>query len=264
MRLPLWDERRIPLWDGEIGQEAPSLTPYLCDREKPKGAVIVCPGGAYAFKAEHEGEPVAKLLGAGGWHAFVLDYRVAPYRAPAALQDVLRAVRLVRHRAEQWDIAGKPVAILGFSAGGHLAGCAGMMYNEAQLDAADPVDRVDSRPDGVVLCYPVVSFLKAMHVGSRSNLLGESGGPNLWKRWSLETRVHPAMPPAFIWHTAEDCSVPVQNSLMLGDALAKANVAYELHVFAHGPHGLGATEEALQNTDWMNLCLRWLGRLQAS
>src|SRR5262249_6545525 len=173
--------------------------------------------------------------------AFVLQYRVGPrYRHPAPLQDAQRALRLVRARAREYAIDPARLGILGFSAGGHLAATTGTHFDEGRPDAADPIERMGSRPDFMVLAYPVMSFVAPFaHGNSRQNLLGESPDPALAAQLSNETQVTARTPPAFLFHTADDPGVPVENSVVFFEALHRAGVPAELHVFPHGRHGVG-------------------------
>ena len=155
-RISLWE--RAPLFEESFGQPAPSLTPYLLPGGGARGAVIVCPGGGYVVKADHEGAPIAERLNELGFHAFVLDYRVAPYRHPVPLLDVQRAIRLVRHRAQEFGVLPDKIAILGFSAGGHLVCTAATHYDAGDPAALDPIDRESCRPDLFVPCYAVASL----------------------------------------------------------------------------------------------------------
>lgn len=238
----------------------PVMEPFLHPDgpDTPRGAVIVCPGGGYNHRAQHEGAPVAEWLNAIGLHAFVLHYRVAPTRHPGPLSDVRRAVRHVRQFSAEWGVKPDRIAVLGFSAGGHLAASAGILWEPGQEDAADPVERISSRPDGMILCYPVVSFGEYRHPGSLACLLGDNPPEELIRDMSLETRADAATPPAFIWHTADDAKVPVENSLLLAGALSRAGVPFELHVFPHGRHGLGLAREHEQAKSWTGLCRVWL------
>ena len=224
-----------------------NLTPYLIDGPGPSPAIVVCPGGGYRRHAAHEGEPVARWLNSLGIAAFVLEYRVAPHRHPAPLQDATAAIREVRQRAADWRVDPAKVAILGFSAGGHVAASAGTLSPDKS-----------GRPDLMVLCYPVITFGEHRHEGSMLNLLGEEPSDEARRALSLETRVTPETPPTFLWHTAEDASVPVQNALLFADALARNRVPFELHVFPEGRHGLGLAEGLPAVGAWTSLCAAWL------
>ena len=251
-------EKRM-LWPGEApyeaecgGQARPSLTAFPVAGSP--GAVVVIPGGGYVHKAAHEGDPVAQMLTPSGVSAYVLDYRVAPCPARAPLSDATRAVRLLR------EMGYEKVGVLGFSAGGHLACCAATEFDAGDPDSDDPVERHSSRPDALISCYSVVSFVHNAHIGSRRWLLGERWEEEqLARAYSVELRVTGDCPPAFIWHTADDGSVPVENALLLAGAYAANGVPYELHIFPHGRHGLGlAAEEAPHVAQWTALCQRWL------
>jgi acetyl esterase/lipase len=238
----------FPLWPqgapGALGKEAadvPTLTPYLAPKERATGAaVVVCPGGGYGHLADHEGRPVAEWLNSVGVTAFVLKYRLGPrYRHPSMLQDAGRAIRTVRARAAEWGLDPERVGILGFSAGGHLASTAGTHFDAGRPDAADPVERVSSRPSVMILIYPVITMREKTHAGSKKNLLGENPPPELVALLSNEEQVTKETPPAFLVHTMTDAAVPVENTLMFVAALRRAGVPFELHLYERGPHGFG-------------------------
>jgi len=250
-RIPLWPAGCAPYAADCGGQAEPSLEPYQADGAR--SAVIVCPGGGYRLKAPHEGVPVAQMLQSAGVSAFVLDYRVFPCPHDAPLGDALRAIRTVRAMGYE------NVGILGFSAGGHVACSAATLYTPGDPAAQDPLERLSSRPDALISCYSVVSFVSQPHIGSRMKLLGEeSGNLALARRYSAELNVTADTPPAFIWHTLEDATVPVENSLNLAAAYGRAGVPCELHVFAHGRHGLGLCQEQPHAAQWTQLLIRWL------
>jgi len=258
----LWPDG-APGAKGDKAEDKPRLTPYLVPGDGPCACVVVCPGGGYAGRAAHEGEPVARWLNTVGVSAAVLDYRVRPYRHPIPLGDAQRAIRTVRHRAKEWRIDPRRVGILGFSAGGHLAGSAATIFDDGQPDAADPIDRQSCRPDAAILCYAVLTFGEFRHNGSMVNLLGKDPDPALQKQMSLETRVTAKTPPTFLWHTADDGAVPVENSLLFAAALRKHKVPFALHVFPRGPHGIGLARgkraaKAPEARAWPALCAEWL------
>jgi acetyl esterase/lipase len=255
--IRLW-EKEVPGFQPEFGQELPSITPYWVKDIKKPAAIVVCPGGGYWLKAEHEGRPIAEWLNRLGISAFVLDYRVAPYRHPYPSMDAKRAIRFVRHHAQTWGIDPEKIGILGFSAGGHLASTAGTHFDYGMPDAEDPVDRISSRPDAMVLCYPVVSFGKYRHEGSMINLLGEAPDAAMQELLSNEKQVGKDTPPTFLWHSADDDVVPVENSLFLAEALSRHKVNCELHVFPKGQHGAGLAEDNPQLSLWTTLCENWL------
>lgn len=237
--------------------EVPYLEPYI--EPSANSAVIVCPGGGYTVRAAHEGEPIARWLNSIGVSAFVLQYRVAPNRHPAPLSDAQRAMRLVRHRAKEWGIRTDRIGILGFSAGGHLAATLSTHWDRGDASADDPIERESCRPDATILCYAVVSMSAPyMHSGSRQNLLGPEPSPDLCRDLSIELQVNAETPPAFLWHTADDASVPVDHAVDYSMALRRHGVPFALHVFPHGRHGLGLAPEAPDVAKWTDLCADWL------
>jgi acetyl esterase/lipase len=263
------DREFLLLWPGgapgALGQERydrPKITIYRAPAATANGAaVIVCPGGGYsALASDHEGRQVAEWLNTLGVSAFVLQYRIGPrYHHPVPLQDAQRAIRLVRSRAQEWGLDPARVGILGFSAGGHLAGSAATHDGDGRPDAPDPIDRLGARPDFAILAYPVVSMSAPWtHPGSRRNLLGESPDPRLLDELSNEKAVSPRTPPAFLWHTAEDTAVPVENSLAFAQAMHQARVPVELHVFPRGRHGGGLWGQDPVLSQWPRLCATWL------
>ena len=266
MELSLW-QGPAPGADPAI-PDVPRLTAYPLESAadatrplaRPKGALIVLPGGGYEGHAEYEGEPVARWLNSIGYCAFVLHYRVAPYRHPWPLADVQRAVRCVRRQRARWGVEPDRIGVLGFSAGGHLAGCAGILHVSA-YEPVDETDTVDARPDFMVLCYPVITFGPHRHDGSMRNLLGQAPDPDLRRMLSLETSVTSRSAPAFLWHTANDELVPVQNSLLLAESLGRSKVPYELHVFPDGRHGMAMATEREDLRAWITLCEAWLSRV---
>ena len=165
-------ERSIWLWPGRApGSEihdgsAPWLDPYPIETTTPRGAVLVCPGGGYAGRARHEGVLVARRFNEAGLHAFVVHYRVAPHRHPAPLMDASRAIRMIRHRAAEWQVHADRIAVCGFSAGGHLAASLGVHFDSADIEEESPYDELSCRPDALILCYPVISSGKFANRGS--------------------------------------------------------------------------------------------------
>ena len=224
----------------------------------PRAAIMVCPGGGYGGLAPHEGEPFARLFSGSGMAGIVLHYRVAPWRFPAPQADACRGMRLVRANAARFGIDPERVAIMGFSAGGHLAATTG-----AQPDLhRDPHDglagRWPARPDRLILAYPVASFGEYTHIGSVQNLLGDDPAPKLREQLSNEKHITPQHPPTFLFHTADDEAVPVENSLHYAAACRRAGVPVELHVYQHGNHGVGMAADIPALRSWTRLLLDWL------
>jgi acetyl esterase/lipase len=255
----------VELWPGGAPgaegcdrEDRPWITGVLPETDAPMAAVVVCPGGGYRGRADHEGLPVARWLARRGVAGIVLHYRVFPYRHPVQLTDARRAIRTVRSRAGQWNIDPDRVGIMGFSAGGHLAVSAATIDEDA-FEPADEIDRLDARPDLFVACYPVVTFGPDAHVGSREALLGPDASDEMLSALSLESRVTASTPPGFIWHTADDNVVPPANALRLAEAMIEAGRPVALHVFPRGRHGLGlAEEEETSVRTWPNLLEKWL------
>ena len=256
----LWPEG-APGATGDGAEDRPKLTPYLPVVDAPSAAIVVCPGGGYCGRADHEGEPVARWLCSLGIAGCVVDYRVAPYRHPIPLGDAQRAIRLTRARRRQWNIDPHRVGILGFSAGGHCAISAATIFDTGSDTTADAVDRESCRPDALVACYPVVTFDEHRHDGSMRALLGEEPSDRQRELLSLERRVTRETPPTFLWHTASDPGVPVENSLLMAAALSSHGVPFALHVFPEGDHGLGLAEADPVVGAWRDLCARWLRQL---
>jgi acetyl esterase/lipase len=257
----------IVLWPagapGAIGDEAadvPTLTPYLPPGQQARAAaMVICPGGGYQHLADHEGGPVAEWLNSLGIAAFVLKYRIAPrYGHPAPMLDAARAIRTIRSRAGDWGIDPGKVGILGFSAGGHVASTAGTHFDASNPQSIDPVERASSRPDLMVLIYPVITMGAKAHAGSRRNLIGPTPDPALVKLLSNEEQVSKQTPPAFLVHTVDDPVVPVENSMMFAAALQRAGVPYELHLYQHGPHGFGLGANLPEVSSWPDRCADWL------
>lgn len=228
------------------------------ERPSPKGAVVIFPGGGYNHLAEHEGEPVARRFNAFGLSAFVVKYCHAPHRHPAPLQDARRAMRWVRFHAGRWNIRPDRIAVLGFSAGGHLAATLGTRFDMGHPQADDPVERVSCRPDAIALGYPVVSLSEHAHLGCVKNLLGEGASREQREELSAQRQIRSDTPPAFLWHTADDRSVPPWHSMAFADAMIRHHRPVELHVFPCGRHGLGLAEGDAQVGQWPALCRAWL------
>lgn len=246
-----------PLWPTA---DEPTITEFPVRSARPSPAVVVLPGGGYGRLADHEGAAVAEWLNTLGIAAFVAHYRVAPHRHPLPLLDAARAMRWVRHHAPRLGVDPARVGVLGFSAGGHLAGLlsteSGSMLPEGPHDA---IDAEDARPGLAVLCYPVVSLAgSAAHQGSAANLLGEDAREPALTALSIEQRVTSSTPSMFLWHTADDPVVPLDNTLHLASALARHQVPVEVHVYPHGPHGLGLAESEPVVGDWTRRCATFL------
>jgi acetyl esterase/lipase len=209
---------------------------------------------------DHEGRYVASWLNAMGISAFVLKYRLGPkYHHPIELGDAQRALRMVRARAQEFGVLTDRIGMMGFSAGGHLASTAATHFDAGKPDAADPVDRAGSRPDFLILGYPVISSDPAIrHAGSFRNLLGDNPDPKLLEDLSNDRRVTSETPPTFLFHTTADTGVPPENSVRFYLALVRAKVPAEMHIFENGPHGVGLALGDPALSAWPTLLANWL------
>lgn len=270
--IPLWPEG-VPNARPELGPEqvdavgwvthiaTPSLTFYPPAIDRPTGtAVVICPGGGYVGLSRiREGVQYANWLSALGIASFVLTNRIGEFGHPAPLQDVLRAIRLVRSRADAYGVDPTRLGVMGSSAGGHLAACACTLYDHTDGQTGAALDAVNARPDFAILMYPVITFDDPFaHSGSRENLLGPRPRPELLRLLSAEKQVSTATPPTLLIHTQADDKVPVQNSLMYFDALTRAGVPAEMYVFERGAHGLGMRDGNGNASDWPRRAAAWL------
>ena len=236
------------------------------DPRRKRPVVLICPGGGYEKTSEREAEGVAVQLLAAGFHAAVLWYSVAPARFPQALREAAAGVAWLREHGEEFHIREDRVFLMGFSAGGHLAASLGVFWDQDFLADLRKEKARELRPDGLLLCYPVIDFLQVPHEGSLQNLAGERK-EELRARLSLETQVGPQVPPAFLWHTQADNQVPVKNSLLFYEALLEQGIPAELHLFPRGGHGMAlATAETAreqrhiqrESAQWMELAKNWI------
>jgi acetyl esterase/lipase len=259
--MMLWPNG-APGAQGSEDRDKPAITVYMPPNTTgPMTAVIIAPGGSYQrLSMNLEGREPANYFNTLGIAAFVLRYRLGPqYHHPIELGDAQRAIRTVRARAAEWHIAPDRIGLMGFSAGGHLAASAATRFDSGNPNAVDPIDRLSSRPDFSVLGYPVISFVEPWtHQGSKTALLGDHPDPALARSLSIETQVTAQTPPAFIYQTNADTTVPAENAVAYYLALRKAGVAGELHVFKDGRHGtgLGLGDPAL--SEWPTLLANWL------
>ncbi len=226
---------------------------------KPLGAVLVLPGGGYGHLAEHEGGYLASHFARMGFHAFVLKYRIAPNRFPAPQQDVLRAIRIIRANAKTWEVDPDKIAILGFSAGGHLCASCGTGYKDIPIEKIDEIDNQPSNPNAMILCYPVIDICQDWaNKPTGNNLFGTQELTPQKYEWCCQNKVSDDTPPTFIWHTAPDEAVPVENSICFAKAMWAKKRKCELHVFPEGPHGIGVGYLYPNAHMWIELAAKFL------
>ena len=254
----------------------PSLIAYLADnssqieKNRKHPGVIICPGGAYIALSDRESEAVALYFLNLGFQAFVLNYSVSPHTYPAQLLEISAAVAYVRTRAEEFYVDTDKIFTCGFSAGGHLAGCSGVFWKKDIIYEKLPIEYGQGRPNGIILCYSVVSGdIYCERINSFDYLIGDKENKKLYEELSLQNGVDNTTPPMFIWHTNTDQTVPVMSAIILAQALIKAGVDYELHIFGNGPHGLSLCNHVTASSQtpqyyndyvahWKELLENWL------
>jgi len=257
----LW-EQNVPNALGTEDKDKPKITISFPAAGKSVGtAVVICPGGGYGTLAmDHEGTQIAEWFNSFGVTAAILDYRHhgKGYGHPNPMLDVQRAIRIVRANAEAWSIDPAKIGVMGFSAGGHLASTAAVHFKD-HSNPVDAIDRLSSRPDFAILCYPVLLFGSPYtHRGSMQNLIGNDPSPELIEFYSTEKQVTDKTPPTFQFSTFEDTAVPPENSIEFCLALRKHKIPAELHLYQKGRHGLGLAKGTPGTETWSDLCRIWL------
>jgi acetyl esterase/lipase len=278
--VPLWPAGKVPNYQktDEVEKrestdivrfskvQSPEIAVFLPAKKNSTGqAVIICPGGGYAYLAyDWEGSDVAKLLNSKGITAIVLKYRlpnsksnITPNLSP--LIDAKRAMRIVRANAGKWGIQKNNIGIMGFSAGGHLASTLATHFDSGDTNSKDSIEQQSSRPDFAVLVYPVITMNKAFtHMGSRTNLLGNNPDSSLVTLYSNELQVTRQTPPTFLVHASDDKAVPVENSLRFYEAVKNNDIPVEMHIYPQGGHGFALALGKGQLENWTNLLVGWL------
>lgn len=216
--------------------------------------ILLCPGGGYEMTTDREAEPIAMRLLGMGYHVGILRYSVVPARFPTALLELAEAMKIIHENSERWNVDPNAIFVQGSSAGGHLAASLGVFWNQPFLYEKAGVKPEVLKPAGMILSYPVItSKKKYAHEGSFRSLLGDRY-EELKKKVSIEKQVTDQTPPCFIWHTFTDQTVPVENSLLMAKALAKAGVSVELHIYPVGEHGLSLGNELTMWPDGNKYC----------
>lgn len=236
-------------------------------QERP--LVILCPGGGYNHLSVREAESEALQFLAMGYHAAVLKYSVSPAMFPTQLCELAWAVKFLRDKAKEWHIVSDKIVVQGSSAGGHVAASLGVFWKKEWLCEKVEATPEEIKPNGLLLCYPVITSGEFAHKGSFEKLAGED--MQLWDTLSLEKRVTEDTPKTFIWHTFTDGSVPVENSLLFVSALRRANVSTEFHLYPKGQHGLALGSQLTASADgkhmqkecetWISMAATWLKEL---
>ncbi|MEH7013104.1 alpha/beta hydrolase [Neobacillus niacini] len=257
-------------------QDTGTLYTYILDNSpeidsnRKRPMIVICPGGGYQFTSEREAEPVAIRLNGMGFHACVLNYSVKPAVFPSALCQLATVIGMLRERAEEWNVDTNKIIVLGFSAGGHLAASLGVFWDKEFLAEKLKYSKEQLTPNGLVLCYPVITSGPNAHRGSFQALLGDKCQEDEHLDLiSLEKQVTANTPPTFLWHTFADISVPVENSFMFAGALLKNKVPLEMHIYPNGIHGLslGTDETAKVDNElhlqpdvanWIEMAGRWI------
>jgi acetyl esterase/lipase len=256
------------LWIRNV--QEPTLQIYLPSKRSATGkAMVICPGGGYeGVVYDWEGSDFAKWLNSKGIAAFVLKYRLPQSNATSlehnvSLQDAHRAIRLVRHNAEKWNVSKNQIGIMGFSAGGHLASTLGTHYNDGVNSLSSTIDSLSARPDFMVLIYPVITMRSSYtHEGSRYNLLGENPDEELIDFYSNELHVNKNTPPTFIVHASDDKVVSVMNSILFYEALQKEKIYSEMHIYPEGGHGFSLAIGQGHLQTWVDRLTEWIESLK--
>jgi len=278
--IPLWNSNmpnyqevgEVELLKSESSTEhhklvtKPDISVFLPSKNNRTGqAVLVIPGGGYhAIACIKEGDDIAKWLNSNGIVGIVLKYRlpnaksnIISHKSP--LLDASRAMKIIKENAEKWHIDENNIGVMGFSAGGHLAATLGTHYDKDEKPQSAKIDSISSRPDFMVLMYPVITMDERFtHMGSRKNLLGENPSQELVDYYSNEKQVSAETPPTLIFHTTDDAAVPVENSTAFYKALNEKNIDSEMHIFQHGKHGFALANGKGNLELWKSICIAWL------
>lgn len=256
--FPLW-QGTAPGAMGDQPPDKPDITVYIPkNATKPTAAILICPGGGYGgLCSSYEGHDIAAWLDMVNVAGIVLKYRLRTYKHPIPLDDAKRAMRTIRHNAKKWNVDPNKIGVMGFSAGGHLASTLGTHYDAGDVKHQDPIEKQSSRPDYMILVYPVITMGSKTHMGSKTNLLGENPSQELADSVSSELQVTNDTPQAFLVHSVKDNAVPVDNSRLFAKAMENHNRPVKLVELPEGAHGLGCGKGPAWEA-WQNECLIWL------
>lgn len=244
---------------AELDLFVPTLYEHITLRKRP--AIIICPGGGYEYCSVREAEPVALRFAAQGIPAFVLRYSCVNKKFPTALLEAAQAMAYVRKNAEELGVDPDKIMICGFSAGGHLAASLAVHWKKSFISDTLGGSAELYKPNGAVLCYPVITSGEKRHDGSIVNIVGTDYPPEAMELVSLEKQVDENTPPTFLWHTADDGCVPIENTLLFAAALSEKKIPFACHIFESGAHGLALCDETTAESEWhLNPdCSRWFG-----
>ncbi len=273
-KISIWEDCGCAMkTDAVMAVYVPDNSPEI-DMNRKNKAVLICPGGGYQGLCDREAEPVALAFAGAGICAFVLYYSVAPHRYPMQLMEVSRAMQVIRQNAEAWHVDQNDIAVIGFSAGGHLAAHLAVCWHDTMIAKRLSMPYGDNMPNRVILCYPVISAsIEGICRVAFYNLFGDDAGDEDYAAVSAEKFVSADTPPAFIWHTSADAIVSVQHSLIFAQALGGRHVPFELHIYPEGGHGLSLCDLRTSGgrdglvmphaAPWFDSCVRWLRKCPA-
>lgn len=255
------EKTQVTLYIPEVWEEVDTKQTFSC--------TVICPGGGYWWCSEREAEPVALKMVGNGIAAAVVNYATGGQHYPLQMLEALAAVTYVRRNSGRLHIDPEKIAVMGFSAGGHAACTAGLFWQEKLAEETLGCAHGEDKPNGMILCYPVITSGKYAHRDSMICLLGDEPDEALLEKMSLEKQVTENAPHAFIWHTSEDGLVPVENSLLLAQALHEKNIDVEMHIYPKGHHGLSLCDETVTKkedmsdavrycSDWVSHCVKWI------
>jgi acetyl esterase/lipase len=260
----LWPEK-APFSKGDSAKDKPTITAFTISTNTSKPAVLICPGGSYTHLAfEKEGTKLAEWFNSQGYQAFVLKYRLnnsslTGYTHPAQLEDAGRAIRWIKANANKYNIDTSKIGVMGFSAGGHLASTIATHHNKYKFTYTDSIDKHSSRPDFVILIYPVITMQEAYcHKNSRKMLTGNDLSPEKISLLSNELQIDSLTPQTFIVHADDDKGVVPENSILFYVALKQHKIPAELHIYKHGGHGFGMAPNKPELNQWLNALKIWL------